>query len=73
MMSIFSQSMLNRTATWDPNNTLENENTVPLNEAVHTSIVQEGDAGYFTFTLDRDTVIWPKYMFMSVSNLFHHT
>lgn len=47
----------------EPNNTPEIANDMPLNEDVHASIGQEGDVDCFTFTLDGDAVIQPKFIF----------
>lgn len=47
----------------EPNNTPETANAVPVNEDIHASIGQEGDVDCFTFTLDGDAVIQPKFTF----------
>lgn len=47
----------------EPNNTLETANAAPINEDIHASIGQEGDVDCFTFTLDGDAVIQPKFTF----------
>lgn len=47
----------------EPNNTPETANAVPVNEDVHASIGQEGDVDCFTFTLDGDAVIQPRFTF----------
>lgn len=53
----------NGTMESEANNTLETANTIPLNEDIHASIGQEGDIDCFTFTLDGDAVIQPKFTF----------
>ena len=45
------------------NNTPETANAVPLNEDIHASIGQEGDIDYYSFTLDGDTVVQPRFTF----------
>ena len=47
----------------EPNNTPETSNAVPVNEDIHASIGQEGDVDCFTFTLDGDAVIQPRFTF----------
>lgn len=47
----------------EPNNTPETANTVPVNEDIHASIGQEGDVDCFTFTLDGNAVIQPRFTF----------
>lgn len=47
----------------EPNNTPETANAIPVNEDVHASIGQEGDIDCFTFTLDGDAVIQPRFTF----------
>ena len=52
----------------EPNNTLETANAIPVNEDIHASIGQEGDVDCFTFTLDGDAVIQPKFTFTPTDN-----
>ncbi len=47
----------------EANNTLDTADVVPVNEDIHASIGQEGDIDCFTFTLDGDAVIQPKFTF----------
>lgn len=47
----------------EPNNTPETANAVPVNEDIHSSIGKEGDVDFFTFTLDGDAVIQPRFTF----------
>ena len=47
----------------EANNTLETANAVPVNEDIHASIGQEGDIDCFTFTLDGDAVVQPRFTF----------
>lgn len=47
----------------ESNNTVETANAVPVNEDIHASIGQEGDIDCFSFTLDSDAVVQPKFTF----------
>lgn len=47
----------------EPNNTLETANAIPVNEDIHASIGQEGDIDCYTFTLDGDAVVQPRFTF----------
>ena len=47
----------------EPNNTLETANAVPVNEDIHASTGQEGDIDYYSFTLDGDAVVQPRFTF----------
>jgi len=47
----------------ESNNTVETANAVPVNEDIHASIGQEGDIDCFSFTLEGDSVIQPKFTF----------
>lgn len=53
----------NGTMESEANNTLETADTVPVNEDIHASIGQESDIDYFTFTLDGDAVVQPRFTF----------
>ena len=53
----------NGTMESEANNTLETADTVPVNEDIHASIGQEGDIDCFTFTLDGDAVVQPRFVF----------
>lgn len=53
----------NGTMESEANNTPETADTVPVNEDIHASIGQEGDIDCFTFTLDGDTVVQPRFTF----------
>ena len=47
----------------EPNNTPETANAIPINEDIHASIGQAGDIDCYTFSLDTDAVIQPKFTF----------
>lgn len=47
----------------ESNNTLETADSVPVNEDIHASIGQEGDVDCYTFTLESDAVIQPRFTF----------
>ena len=47
----------------EPNNTPETANTVPIDEDIHASMGQEGDIDCYSFTLDGDAVIQPRFTF----------
>jgi len=47
----------------EDNNTPETADAVPVNEDVHASIGQEGDIDCYTFTLDGDAVVQPRFTF----------
>ena len=53
----------NGTMESEVNNTLETADIVPVNEDIHASIGQEGDIDCFTFTLDGDAVVQPRFTF----------
>lgn len=53
----------NGTMESEANNTLETADAVPVNEDIHASIGQEGDIDCFTFTLDGDAVVQPRFSF----------
>lgn len=53
----------NGTMESEANNTPETANVVPVNEDIHASIGQEGDIDCFTFTLDGDAVVQPRFTF----------
>ena len=53
----------NGTMESEANNTLETADAVPVNEDIHASIGQEGDIDCFTFTLDGDAVVQPRFTF----------
>lgn len=53
----------NGTMESETNNTLETADAVPVNEDIHASIGQEGDIDCFTFTLDGDAVVQPRFTF----------
>lgn len=53
----------NGTMESEDNNTPETANVVPVNEDIHASIGQEGDIDCFTFTLDGDAVVQPRFTF----------
>ena len=53
----------NGTMESEPNDTPETANAVPVNEDIHASIGQEGDIDCFTFTLDADAVVQPRFTF----------
>lgn len=53
----------NGTMEAEVNNTLETANAIPVNEDIHASIGQEGDIDCFTFTLDGDAVVQPRFTF----------
>lgn len=53
----------NGTMESEANNTLETADAVAVNEDIHASIGQEGDIDFFTFTLDRDAVVQPRFTF----------
>ena len=47
----------------EPNDTPETANTVPINEDIHASTGQEGDVDCFTFMLEGDAVVQPRFTF----------
>lgn len=53
----------NGTMESEANDTPESANAVPVNVDVHASIGREGDIDCFTFTLDGDAVIQPRFTF----------
>lgn len=53
----------NGTMESEANNTPETANAVPLNVDIHASIGQEGDIDCYTFTLDGDAVLQPRFTF----------
>ncbi len=53
----------NGTMESEPNSTPETATAVPVNEEIHASIGQEGDIDCFTFTLDGDAVVQPRFTF----------
>ncbi len=53
----------NGTMESEANDTPETANTIPVNVDVHASIGREGDVDCFTFTLDGDAVIQPRFTF----------
>lgn len=53
----------NGTMESEANNTPETANAVPVNVDIHASIGQEGDIDCYTFTLDGDAVVQPRFTF----------
>ncbi len=47
----------------EPNDTQDTASAVPVNEDIHGSFAREGDIDFYTFLLDRDAVIQPRFTF----------
>lgn len=47
----------------EPNNTSDTANAIPINQDIHASTGQEGDIDCYTFTLDGDAIIQPRFTF----------
>ena len=47
----------------EPNDTQETSTNVTVNTDIHGSFSREGDVDFFTFTLDNDSVVQPRFTF----------
>lgn len=50
------------------NDTLETANAIPVNEDIHATIGQEGDVDCYSFELDTDSILQPRFTFDPLEN-----